>query len=164
MVPKWCPDVKNKVVKRKTATITRYKKSLCLQGFSQITYKKICGNTGRFWLFHDPRNQLYLTVPWVRIPPTPPRRSKVRFAPTFFMPMTKKAPSARPLAPPSKIEPAIAGLRFCGRPAGGFFCYRKNIDCNRSLHRKPHEPSVYAVFPFPNTLTAGIKIPAVLLH
>lgn len=58
MVPKWCPDVKNKVVKRKTATITRYKKSLCLQGFSQITYKKICGNTGRFWLFHDPRNQV----------------------------------------------------------------------------------------------------------
>lgn len=57
MVPKWCPDVKNKVVKRKTATITRYKKSLCLQGFSQITYKKICGNTGRFWLFHDPRNR-----------------------------------------------------------------------------------------------------------
>ena len=60
MVPKWCPDVKNKVVKRKTATITRYKKSLCLQGFSQITYKKICGNTGRFWLFHDPRNAVYV--------------------------------------------------------------------------------------------------------
>jgi hypothetical protein len=58
MVPKWCPDVKNKVVKRKTAIITRYKKSLCLQGFSQITYKKICGNTGRFWLFHDPRNHV----------------------------------------------------------------------------------------------------------
>ena len=72
MVPKWCPDVKNKVVKRKTATITRYKKSLCLQGFSQITYKKICGNTGRFWLFHDPRNQLNREVPWVRIPPAPP--------------------------------------------------------------------------------------------
>lgn len=59
MVPKWCPDVKNRVVKRKNATITRYKKNLCLQGFSQITYKKICGNTGRFWLFHDPRNQVY---------------------------------------------------------------------------------------------------------
>ena len=59
VVPKWCPDVKNKVVKRKTATITRYKKSLCLQGFSQITYKKICGNTGRFWLFHDPRNVVF---------------------------------------------------------------------------------------------------------
>ena len=72
MVPKWCPDVKNKVVKRKTATITRYKKSLCLQGFSQITYKKICGNTGRFWLFHDPRNQLIRKGPWVRIPPSPP--------------------------------------------------------------------------------------------
>ena len=60
MVPKWCPDVKNKVVKRKTAIITRYKKSLCLQGFSQITYKKICGNTRRFWLFHDPRNAVYV--------------------------------------------------------------------------------------------------------
>lgn len=58
MVPKWCPDVKNRAVKRKTAIITRYKKSLCLQGFSQITYKKICGNTRRFWLFHDPRNQV----------------------------------------------------------------------------------------------------------
>ena len=64
MVPKWCPDMKNKVVKRKTATITRYKKSLCLQGFSQITYKKICGNTGRFWLFHDPRNRVIQR--WVR--------------------------------------------------------------------------------------------------
>ena len=88
MVPKWCPDVKNKVVKRKTATITRYKKSLCLQGFSQITYKKICGNTGRFWLFHDPRNQLYLRVPWVRIPPTPPENSVCKrflpFAGFFF--------------------------------------------------------------------------------
>lgn len=89
MVPKWCPDVKNKVVKRKTATITRYKKSLCLQGFSQITYKKICGNTGRFWLFHDPRNQLYLRVPWVRIPPTPPENSVCKrflpFAGFFFL-------------------------------------------------------------------------------
>ena len=75
MVPKWCPDVKNKVVKRKTATITRYKKSLCLQGFSQITYKKICGNTGRFWLFHDPRNQVVLTGSWVRIPPLPPNKN-----------------------------------------------------------------------------------------
>ena len=88
MVPKWCPDVKNKVVKRKTATITRYKKSLCLQGFSQITYKKICGNTGRFWLFHDPRNQWYLRVPWVRIPPTPPENSVCKrflpFAGFFF--------------------------------------------------------------------------------
>lgn len=73
MVPKWCPDVKNKVVKRKTATITRYKKSLCLQGFSQITYKKICGNTGRFWLFHDPRNQFDSDVTWVRIPPSAPK-------------------------------------------------------------------------------------------
>ena len=89
MVPKWCPDVKNRVVKRKTATITRYKKSLCLQGFSQITYKKICGNTGRFWLFHDPRNQLYLRVPWVRIPPTPPENSVCKrflpFAGFFFL-------------------------------------------------------------------------------
>ena len=73
MVPKWCPDVKNKVVKRKTAIITRYKKSLCLQGFSQITYKKICGNTGRFWLFHDPRNQFASNRTWVRIPSSPPK-------------------------------------------------------------------------------------------
>lgn len=89
MVPKWCPDVKNKVVKRKNATITRYKKNLCLQGFSQITYKKICGNTWRFWLFHDPRNQLYLRVPWVRIPPTPPENSVCKrflpFAGFFFL-------------------------------------------------------------------------------
>ena len=76
MVPKWCPDVKNKVAKRKTATITRYKKSLCLQGFSQITYKKICGNTRRFWLFHDPRNQFASNRTWVRIPPAAPARHK----------------------------------------------------------------------------------------
>ena len=86
MVPKWCPDVKNKVVKRKTATITRYKKSLCLQGFSQIIYKKICGNTGRFWLFHDPRNQVTGNRPWVRIPPAPPlTRLKRRFQAGFRM-------------------------------------------------------------------------------
>ena len=86
MVPKWCPDVKNKVVKRKTAIITRYKKSLCLQGFSQITYKKICGNTGRFWLFHDPRNQVTGNRPWVRIPPAPPlTRLKRRFQAGFRM-------------------------------------------------------------------------------
>ena len=74
MVPKWCPDVKNKVAKRKTATITRYKKSLCLQGFSQITYKKICGNTRRFWLFHDPRNQFASNRTRVRIPPAAPTK------------------------------------------------------------------------------------------
>ena len=77
VVPKWCPDVKNKIVKRKTATITRYKKSLCLQGFSQITYKKICGNTGRFWLFHDPRNAVVRKGTWVRIPPLPPSKKSV---------------------------------------------------------------------------------------
>lgn len=56
MVPKWCPDVKNDFVKRKTAAIPRYAKSLDLQGFSRVSYKKLCGNTAQFWAFHDPRN------------------------------------------------------------------------------------------------------------
>ena len=103
MVPKWCPDVKNKVVKRKTATITRYKKSLCLQGFSQITYKKICGNTGRFWLFHDPRNQFDGDITWVRIPPAAPERRE-RLLPALFV-AAARAYRLKPSSAPSRARP-----------------------------------------------------------
>ena len=34
---------------------------------------------------------------------------------------------------------------------------------NAFLVEKPHRHSVYAVFPYQNTLAAGIKFPAVLL-
>lgn len=101
MVPKWCPDVKNKVVKRKTATITRYKKSLCLQGFSQITYKKICGNTGRFWLFHDPRNAVSRKASRVRIPNSPPKSPVTkRFSGLFFFVCFRKTASKPPQEQP----------------------------------------------------------------
>ena len=101
MVPKWCPDVKNRVVKRKTATITRYKKSLCLQGFSQITYKKICGNTGRFWLFHDPRNAVSRKASRVRIPNSPPKSPVTkRFSGLFFFVRFRKTASKPPQEQP----------------------------------------------------------------
>ena len=101
MVPKWCPDVKNKVVKRKTAIITRYKKSLCSQGFSQITYKKICGNTGRFWLFHDPRNAVSRKASRVRIPNSPPKSPvNLRFSGLFFFVRFRKTASKPPQEQP----------------------------------------------------------------
>ena len=56
----------------------------------------------------------------VRIHPPPPRRSKVRFAPTLFYALHEKASSARFLAPPLQTATAYAGLRFGGRPADGF--------------------------------------------
>ena len=37
---------------------------------------------------------------WVQVPLSPPRRSKVRFAPASFLPAAEKKPSARSLAPP----------------------------------------------------------------
>lgn len=52
---------------------------------------------------------------WVRVPLPVPRRSKVRFAPTFLCPWQKTS-SARSLAPPFQITTACAGLRF------GFGC------------------------------------------
>ena len=39
-----------------------------------------------------------------------PRRSKVRFAPAFFMPTAKKTSSARSLAPPLQPRPALSTL------------------------------------------------------
>ena len=110
MVPKWCPDVKNRAVKRKTAIITRYKKSLCLQGFSQITYKKICGNTRRFWLFHDPRNQFAGNRTWVRIPPAAPRWSKLCIACSDLFYKSERTHTAA--APPFQTANACVGLRF----------------------------------------------------
>jgi len=111
MVPKWCPDVKNKVVKRKTATITRYKKSLCLQGFSQITYKKICGNTGRFWLFHDPRNQFDSNVAWVRLPPSAPKAAPCGVLFSVFIASFARWDSNSPC-------PALCAPPGCKNPVG----------------------------------------------
>ena len=59
----------------------------------------------------------------VQAPSPVPRRSKVRFAPTSFMPTAKKTPSARSLAPPFQTATAGAGLRFGFLNAHGYlFC------------------------------------------
>ena len=122
MVPKWCPDVKNKVVKRKTAIITRYKKSLCSQGFSQITYKKICGNTGRFWLFHDPRNAVDRKVSRVRIPNSPPQKpvNKPVYRLFYFCPKDKPARSSVFRGENQLFSPALIELqRLLKSPPSG---------------------------------------------
>ena len=59
----------------------------------------------------------------VRIHPPPPRRSKVRFAPTFFIPSEEKMPSARFLAPPFPNRTRFAGLRFGDFRRGCRFSY-----------------------------------------
>ena len=57
---------------------------------------------------------------------TAPRRSKVRFAPTSFMPTAKKTSSARSLAPPFQTATAGAGLRFGFLNAHGHLVYQHN--------------------------------------
>ena len=81
---------------------------------------------------------------WVRVPPSAPRRSKVRFAPVFFLPAAKK--DAIRTLPCSSFPTAtrFAGSQLAGRPAGGkkrgrplcsgvFFCLRQK-------RRHPHAP------------------------
>lgn len=47
-------------------------------------------NSAKFGFCHLTRNQLYLTVPWVRIPPTPPSGSRINqvFMRLFHIPIT----------------------------------------------------------------------------
>ena len=71
----------------------------------------------------------------VRLPPRAPRRSKVRFAPTFFMSAEEKTSSARSFAPPFQTEPAIAGLAVGGPPCGQlFFVSGRNISFDWLVH------------------------------
>ena len=77
----------------------------------------------------------------VRVRPPAPRRSKVRFAPTSFMPTAKKTSSARSLAPPFQTATAGAGLRFGFLNAHGhLFCQhnparrKRHIACDELFH------------------------------
>lgn len=69
--------------------IRKYIKKLVFGGFYAGNNKSLCGEIKGFRAFHSPRNQLYLRVPWVRIPPTPPENSVCKrflpFAGFFFL-------------------------------------------------------------------------------
>ena len=81
--------------------------------------------------FPRTRNQVVRKGTWVRIPPSPPRRSKVRFAPTSFYAYGKKD-VIRPL-PCSSFPTATrcAGLAVGGSSCGRHFSPLRNIDFNR---------------------------------
>ena len=74
----------------------------------------------------------------VRVPPPAPRRSKVRFAPTSFMPTAKKTSSARSLAPSFQLQPAPLGSQLVCRPVGGFSRKRKDINFNLPFVTPPY--------------------------
>ena len=56
---------------------------------------------------------------WVRIPPSPPRRSKVRFAPTSFLPSEKRSHPPAPLLPLFRKKSHSAHLLSCNHPHDG---------------------------------------------
>ena len=84
--------------------------------------------------FPRTRNQFAGNRTWVRIPPSPPRRSKVRFAPTSFYTCGKKD-VIRPL-PCSSFPTATrcAGLAVGEPSCGRHFSPLRNIDFNRPFH------------------------------
>ena len=55
----------------------------------------------------------------VQVPSLAPRRSKVRFAPAYFLSATENKPSARSLAPPFRKKSRSAHLFGCKRPHDG---------------------------------------------
>ena len=64
---------------------------------------------------------------WVRVPPSAPRRSKVRFAPTSFLCLwQKKTPSARSLAPPFQLRPALLARSWQAALRAAFFSNRRS--------------------------------------
>ena len=63
-----------------------------------------------------------------------PRRSKVRFAPTFFMPAAKRRDPLSPLRP-SPNRPHCAGLRFDSGASRYFFVHKK-VRFNRPFQKK----------------------------
>ena len=71
---------------------------------------------------------------WVRVPPSAPRRSKVRFAPaSFFCLRQKKTPSARSLAPPFQLRPALLARSWQAALRAAFFSNRRSRDFPRSF-------------------------------
>ena len=112
---------------------------------------------------------------WVRVPPSAPRRSKVRFAPTsffclrqkrrhphapllllsncdplcwlavgrrplcsgvFFLPMAKKTPSTRSLAPPFQLRPALLARSWQAALRAAFFSNRRSQGFPRSFQAR----------------------------
>ena len=64
---------------------------------------------------------------WVRVPPSAPRRSKVRFAPASFLCLwQKKTPSARSLAPPFQLRPALLARSWQAALRAAFFSNRRS--------------------------------------
>ena len=119
------------------------------------------------------RNQFAGNRTWVRIPPSPPRRSKVRFAPTSFYAYGKKD-VIRPL-PCSSFPTATrcAGLAVGGPSCGRHFSPLRNIDFNRPFHVvaksgfattlfMPAEDSLRPfLFPPPRPASLNVQLPGI---
>ncbi len=74
---------------------------------------------------------------WVRVPPSAPRRSKVRFAPaSFFCLRQKKTPSARSLAPPFQLRPALLARSWQAALRAAFFSNRRSQEFPRSFQAR----------------------------
>ena len=73
-----------------------------------LRYARMCNR------FEITRNQVVRKGTWVRIPPAAPRRSKVRFAPTFFYSCgTKERHPPAPLLLLSNRDPQRSRWRLC---------------------------------------------------
>ena len=62
------------------------------------------------------------------------------------MPAARKTSSARSLAPPFQLRPAVLGSQLAGRPAGGYFSFLTEISVLTSLYRSEQSPLCSDVF------------------
>ena len=99
--------------------------SCIFQGFMVYSVSYLCRSDGMADVT-DSKSVGSDTV-WVRVPPSAPRRSKVRFAPTsFFCLRQKKTPSARSLAPPFQLRPALLARSWQAALRAAFFSNRRS--------------------------------------
>ena len=99
--------------------------SCIFQGFMVYSVLYLCRSDGMADVT-DSKSVGSDTV-WVRVPPSAPRRSKVRFAPaSFFCLRQKKTPSARSLAPPFQLRPALLARSWQAALRAAFFSNRRS--------------------------------------
>ena len=110
--------------------------SCIFQGFMVYSVSYLCRSDGMADVT-DSKSVGSDTV-WVRVPPSAPRRSKVRFAPaSFFCLWQKKTPSARSLAPPFQLRPALLARSWQAALRAAFFSNRRSRGAPFLLGRGP---------------------------
>ena len=109
--------------------------SCIFQGFMVYSVSYLCRSDGMADVT-DSKSVGSDTV-WVRVPPSAPRRSKVRFAPaSFFCLRQKKTPSARSLAPPFQLRPALLARSWQAALRAAFFSNRRSQGFPRSFQAR----------------------------